>query len=38
MPTEDELDPDDELTAEELEAGEPFLEQELAEEELAAAG
>ena len=38
MPTEDEIDPDDELTAEELEAGEPFLEQELAEEELAAAG
>ena len=38
MLTEDEIDPDDELAAEELVAGEPFLEHELAEEELAAAG
>ena len=38
MPTEDELDPDDELAAEALVAGEPFLEEDLDEEELAAAG
>ncbi len=38
MPTEDELDPDDELAAEQLVAGEPHLDDELAEEELAAAG
>jgi ribonuclease HII len=38
MPTEDELDPDDELAAEVLVAGEPLLEAGPDEEELAAAG